>query len=79
MNEIDRPRILDEVIVHAPGIARYVHMIYSCEPWLITGVRPIQSLQGNHEGYPLGMYMLPLALEPLIDYLQEKCKFDFNF
>ena len=29
-NEIDRQRILDEVIIHAPGIERYVHMVYGC-------------------------------------------------
>ena len=36
-NEIDRQRILDEVIIHAPGIARYVHMVYGCAPWLVAG------------------------------------------
>lgn len=36
-NEIYRQRILDEANVHASGVARYVHMVYDCAPWLVAG------------------------------------------
>ena len=36
-NEIDRHGILDGVILRAPGIARYVRMVYGSAPWLIAG------------------------------------------
>ena len=77
-NEIDRQRILDEVIIHAPGIARYVHMVYGSAPWLIAGGRMIQSLQGTQQGDLLGMFLFSLVLQPLIDELQAKCALDLN-
>lgn len=62
----------------APGIARYVHMMYGCAPWLVGGVRVIQSLQGTQQGDPLGMYIFSFVQQPLFDELQEKCKLDLS-
>ena len=77
-NEIDRQRILDAVIVHAPGIARYVHMVYGSSPWLVAGTFMIRSLQGTQQGDDLGMFLFSLVLQPLIDELQEKCELNLN-
>ena len=77
-NEIDRQRILDAVIVHAPAIARYVHMVYGSGPWLVAGLSLIRSLQGTQQGDPLGMFLFSLVLQELINLLQERCSLDLN-
>ena len=77
-NEIDRQRILDAVMVHAPAIARYVHMVYGCGPWLVAGMHLIQSLQGTQQGDPLGMFLFSLVLQELVDLLQARCNLDLN-
>ena len=77
-NEIDRQRILDAVVVHAPAIARYVHMVYGCGPWLVAGLCLIRSLQGTQQGDPLGMFLFSLVLQELVDLLQERCDLDLN-
>ena len=77
-NEIDRQRLLDAVIVHAPAIARYVHMVYGCGPWLVAGLTLIRSLQGTQQGDPLGMFLFSIVLQALINLLQEHCALDLN-
>ena len=76
-NEVDRQRILDAVIIHAPGLAGYVHMVYGRAPWLVAGKHLIRSLQGTQQGDPLGMYLFSLVIQPLIDKLQD-CELDLN-
>lgn len=29
-NEGDRQKIFEAVVIHAPGISRYFHMVYGC-------------------------------------------------
>lgn len=43
-NEMGCQLILDAVVIHAPGLARYIHMVYDCAPWLIAGRHLIRSL-----------------------------------
>lgn len=49
-DEVDRQNILDAVIVHAPGLARYAHSVYDCSLWLISGRHLIRSLKETEQG-----------------------------
>lgn len=77
-NEVYRRKILDAVVIHAPGIARYVHMFYGCAPWLIAGQNLIISLQGTQQGDTLGLYLFSLVTQHMIGDLQADCKIDLN-
>lgn len=56
-NEVDRQLILNAVVIHAPGLAQYVHMVYRCAPWLTASRQLIRFLQGTLQCNPLGMYL----------------------
>lgn len=60
-NEADRQKILDAVVIHAPGIACCVNFVYGCAPWLIAGKHLIRSLQETLQDEPLGMYVPVIA------------------
>lgn len=42
--EVYRQKILDVVVIHGPGIARYVHIVYGCASWLFAGRHPVRYL-----------------------------------
>lgn len=69
-NEVDRHQIMDAVVVHAPGVARYVHMVYGCAPWLVAGRHLILSPQGTQQGDPLGNFLFSIFSQTLIGKLQ---------
>lgn len=58
-NEVDHQRILDEVTVHAPGIARYLHIVYGSAPFPVACRRMIQ---GTQQGNPLRIFLFSLVL-----------------
>lgn len=62
INEIDRQKILEAVVIDAPGIARYVQMIYSCVPWLIAGIHLIRPLQETQQSDALCMFLFSLVI-----------------
>lgn len=45
-------------------------MVYGCAPWLIAGRHLICFFQGTQQGDPLGMYLVSLVIQPMIDELQ---------
>lgn len=61
-SEVYGQLILGAVVIYAPGLARYVHMVYRCAPWLIAGQHLIRFLQGTQQGNPLGIYLLSLDI-----------------
>ena len=65
-NAIERQVILDEVVKHVPGIARFVHMLYGSAPRLLFGRYELQSQTGAQQGDPLRMILFTLALHPLL-------------
>lgn len=75
-NEVDRQQILDAVVVHAHGVARFVNIVYGCAPWIDPGRHLIHLLQGTQQGDPLGSFLDFLDIQPLIEKIQADCTLD---
>lgn len=77
-NEVEHKNIINAVVIHAPGIARYVHRVRGYKPWLVAGQHLIRSLRGTHEGDPLGMYLFSSFIQPMIKEIQADCALDLK-
>lgn len=69
---------VDQVVLHPSGLALYVHAVHGSAPWLVSGRRRIYMLQGVQQSDPLRMLIFSLALQPLVDKLQEGFALDWN-
>lgn len=76
--EVGRLLILDAVAIHALGLARYVHMVYDCAPWLKAGHHLIRFLQETQQGEPLGMDIFSLVVKHMTEELQTICAIGLN-
>ena len=77
-NTISRQAILDEVLQHAPKLARWVHLSYGFASNLLFGEFVIMSGEGTQQGDPLGPLLFALALHPLILRIQSTLPVSFN-
>eukprot|EP00173_Palmaria_palmata_P004548 Plantae.Rhodophyta-Palmaria_palmata.ctg6422.p1 GENE.Plantae.Rhodophyta-Palmaria_palmata.ctg6422~~Plantae.Rhodophyta-Palmaria_palmata.ctg6422.p1 ORF type:complete len:280 (+),score=16.51 Plantae.Rhodophyta-Palmaria_palmata.ctg6422:65-841(+) len=77
-NEVERNGFMKQVCVHAGAAAQLTHALYGTQSFLVAGDTLLRSAQGAQKGDPLGMLLFALAIQPLIDTINEDCKLDFN-
>jgi len=57
---------MQQLCDHFPTLQRWVHWVYSQQPWLFFGDQVLCSAKGVQQGDPLGPFLFALPLHPTI-------------
>eukprot|EP00177_Eucheuma_denticulatum_P004932 GFKZ01008957.1.p1 GENE.GFKZ01008957.1~~GFKZ01008957.1.p1 ORF type:complete len:128 (-),score=8.46 GFKZ01008957.1:221-559(-) len=71
-NDIEMRSILEAVVPHLPRAAQWVYTLYGLPGIPKIGKRDHRSQTGTQQGYPLGMLLFSLALQPVLLRRQQR-------
>ncbi|MBK7013975.1 MAG: hypothetical protein IPH43_16230 [Xanthomonadales bacterium] len=76
-NSISRSHFLKEVLARFPQLAPLAFFCYGNPSLLIYGSRILSSVQGVHQGDPIGGLLFCLGLHPVLEHVRRNANLDF--
>lgn len=77
-NMVSRPHLIKEVLLHCPGISRWVEFCYLRPAKLYYDQYILSSALGVQQGGPLGPLLFALTLHPLVNTIASRCTLDLH-
>ena len=71
-NTVHRSRVLQSALAYCPAAFNYLQFAYSAPAPLFVGGSMLSSETGTHQGCPLGPLGFALAIQPILEELQDK-------